>query len=160
MNIDFAPPSQHKSSMRLGISAAMLALLLGMVWSITGDTEAAFPHNASSVPSEEEVQVINSAIDALNFPWPEILSLVEASVDDGLRIIQFDADPRENRLTLHGEARDSRSVLELPDRLRASPLIADARVISQNPAGDREANGYPIRFALTATLRPLAGEQP
>jgi hypothetical protein len=146
--------------MRLGISAAMLALLLGMVWSITGDTEAAFPHNASSVPSEEEVQVINSAIDALNFPWPEILSLVEASVDDGLRIIQFDADPRENRLTLHGEARDSRSVLELPDRLRASPLIADARVISQNPAGDREANGYPIRFALAATLRPLAGEQP
>jgi hypothetical protein len=160
VNIDFAPPGRHKSSMRLGISAVMLALLLGMVWSITGDTEAAFPQNASAMPSEEEVQAINSAVDELNFPWPEVLSLVEASVDGSLRIIQFAADTRENRLTLHGEARDSRSVLELPDRLRASPLITDARIISQNPAGDQESNGYPIRFTLAATLRPLAGEQP
>jgi len=160
VNIDFAPPGRHKASMRLGVSAIMLALLLGMVWSITGDTEAAFPQNASAMPSEEEVQAINSAVDELNFPWPEVLSLVEASVDGSLRIIQFDADARENRLTLHGEARDSRSVLELPDRLRASPLITDARVISQNPASDQETNGYPIRFALVATFRPLAGEQP
>ena len=160
MNIDFAPQSRHRASLRLGISAAMLALLLGMVWSITGDTEAAFPQNASSVPSEEEIQAINSAVDELNFPWPAVLALVEKSVDDSLRIIQFDADARENRLTLHGEARDSRSVLELPDRLRASPLIADARVISQNPASDQEATGYPVRFALVATFRPPAGEQP
>lgn len=160
MNIDFAPQSRHRASLRLGISAAMLALLLGMVWSITGDTEAAFPQNAASVPSNEEIQAINSAVDELNFPWPAILSLVETSVDDSLRIIQFDADARENRLTLHGEARDSRSVLELPDRLRASPLISDARLVSQNPASDLEANGYPIRFALVATFRPVAGEQP
>ena len=146
--------------MRLGISAVMLALLLGMVWSITGDTEAAFPQNASAMPSEEEVHAINSAVDELNFPWSEVLSLVEASVDGSLRIIQFDADTTRDRLSLQGEARDSRSVLELPDRLRASPLITDARVISQNPAGDQETNGYPIRFALAATLRPLAGEQP
>ena len=160
MKIDFAPPSRHKSSMRLGLSAVMLALLLGMVWSITGDTEAAFPQNTSSIPSEEEIHAINGAVDELNFPWPEVLSLVETSVDGSLRIIQFDADARENRLTLHGEARDSRSVLELPDRLRASPQIIDARVISQNPASDQDTNGYPIRFVLAATFRPLAGEQP
>lgn len=160
MNIDFAPQSRHRASLRLGISAVMLALLLGMVWSITGDTEAAFPQNTASVPSNEEIQAINSAVDELNFPWPAVLSLVETSVGDSLRIIQFDADARENRLTLHGEGRDSRSVLELPDRLRASPLITDARLISQNPASGQEANGYPIRFTLVATFRPVAGEQP
>ncbi len=160
MNIDFAPQSRRRASLRLGISAAMLVLLLGMVWSITGDTEAALPQNVASMPSDEEIQAINGAVDELNFPWPAVLSLVETSVDDNLRIIQFDADARENRLALHGEARDSRSVLELPDRLRASPLIIDARLISQNPAGDLEANGYPIRFSLVATFRPVEGVQP
>jgi Fimbrial assembly protein (PilN) len=160
MKIDFAPPGQHRSLMRLAISVVMLALLLGMVWSITSETEAAFPPNASLIPSEEEMHAINSAVDELNFPWSEVLSLVETSVDDNLRIIQLDADARENRLTLHGEARDSRSVLELPDRLRRSPLITDARVISQNPASDQESTGYSIRFALAATFRPAKVEQP
>lgn len=160
MNIDFAPPGQRRSHMRLAISAVMLVLLLGMVWSITSETEAAFPPNASLVPSEDEMHAINSAVDELNFPWSEVLSLIETSVDDNLRIIQFDADTRENRLTMHGEARDSRSVLELPDRLRRSPLITDARVISQNPASNQESSGYSIRFALAATFRPVTGEQP
>ena len=160
MKIDFAPPRQGRRSIRLAFSAVMLALSLGMVWSITGETEAAFSQNASLMPPEEEVHAINNAIDELNFPWPEVFSLLEASVDGRSRIIQFDADVRAGRLSLHGEARDSRSVLELPDRLRASPLIIEARVISQSPAGDQETNGYPIRFALEATFRPLAGEQP
>jgi hypothetical protein len=160
VKIDFAPPRQGRSSIRLGVSAVMLALLLGMVWSISGETEAAFSQNASSMPSEEEMHAINSAVDELNFPWSEVLSLLEASVDGSLRIIQFDADATAGRLSLQGEARDSRSVLELPDRLRASPLITEAHVISQSPASDQETNGYPIRFALAATFRPLAGEQP
>jgi len=160
VKIDFAPPRQGRPSIRLAVSAVMLALSLGMVWSITGETEAAFPQNASSLPSEEEMHAINSAVDELNFPWSEVFSLLEASVDGRSRIIQFDADVRAGRLSLQGEARDSRSVLELPERLRASPLITEARVISQSPAGDQETNGYPVRFALEATFRPLAGEQP
>jgi Tfp pilus assembly protein PilN len=160
VKIDFAPPKQGRPSIRLSASAAMLALLLGMVWSITGETEAAFSQNASLMPPEEEVHAINNAIDELNFPWSEVFSLLEASVDGRSRIIQFDADVRAGRLSLQGEARDSRSVLELPERLRASPLITEARVISQSPAGDQETNGYPVRFALEATFRPLAGEQP
>jgi hypothetical protein len=160
VKIDFAPPRQGRPSIRLAISAVMLALSLGMVWSITGETEAAFPQNASSLPSEEEMHAINSAIDELNFPWSEVFSLLEASVDGRSRIIQFDADVRAGRLSLQGEARDSRSVLELPDRLRASPLITEARIISQSPAGEQATNGYPVRFALEATFRTLAGARP
>ena len=106
------------------------------------------------------MHAINSAVDELNFPWPRFsrwskrASMAVCASSSSMPM------PREYRLSLHGEARDSRSVLELPDRLRASPLIIDARVISQNPASDQDTNGYPIRFALAATFRPLAGEQP
>jgi hypothetical protein len=48
----------------------------------------------------------------------------------------------------------------MPERLRARPMIKDALVIRQNPDSDQDTNGYPIRFVLAATFRPLAGEQP
>ena len=127
---------------------------------MTSETEAGLPQNQTSIPSEEEVQAINKAVDELNFPWLEVLTLVETSVDIGLRITQFDADAREGRLILHGEARDSRTVLELPARLRESSTVSDARVTSQSPANSPDATSYPIRFALEVIFLSGSGEQP
>ena len=158
LNIDFAPVAPGNYSLRLGLGSLLLALLLGIAWTMTSETEAGSPQNQILIPSEEEVQAINKAVDELNFPWLEILTLVETSVDASLRIIQFDADAREGRLILHGEARDSRAVLELPARLRDSPTVSDARVTSQRPANSPDAMSFPIRFALEVTFRSGSGE--
>ncbi len=160
LKIDFAPVAPGKSSIRLGLGSILLALLLGIAWTMTSETEAGLPQNQTLIPSEEEVQAINKAIDELNFPWLEVLTLVETSVDTSLRITQFDADAREGRLVLHGEARDSRAVLELPSRLRESATVSDARVTSQSPANRTDATSFPIRFALEVTFRSGSGEQP
>jgi hypothetical protein len=160
LRIDFAPVSGRKSSLRLGIGSAVMALILALAWTITNETEAGLPQYQSSRPAEEEIRAINRAIDELNFPWLQVLMLVEKGVDDSLRIVRFDANARDGRLNLHGEARDSRSVLELPAKLRASPVVADARVISQSPVGGGDASIFPIRFALEVSFLAFEGEQP
>lgn len=160
LQINFAPRSARQSPLRLGISAAMLALILAMTWSLTSETEAGLPPHQTLMPSAEEIQHINSAIDELNFPWLALLTSLENSADESLRIIQFDADIRDGRLSLQGEARDSRAVLELPGRLRTNPAVSAARVISQSPAKHGEIRDFPIRFALEVTFRTPAGEQP
>lgn len=159
LRLDFAP-SRAESSLRLGLGSAMLALILAVTWSLTGDTEAGPPPHQTSLPSAEEVQSINAAVDQLNFPWGRVLGLVEASVDDSQRMTRFEADARDARLSIQGEARDSRAVLDLPGRLRADALVADARVLSQGPANASETGGLPIRFALEVSLRTKAGESP
>ncbi|HWR80831.1 MAG TPA: hypothetical protein VN303_11620 [Pseudomonas sp.] len=160
LRIDFAPSAGRKSSLRLGLGSAAMVLILSLAWVITSETEAGLPQSLVSQPAEEDIRMMNNAIDELNFPWLQILSLVEDSVDDTLRIIQFDANARDGRLSLHGEAKDSRVVLELPARLRASPVIEEARVISQNPAGNNETGNFPIRFALEVTFRATDRIQP
>jgi len=159
LRLDFAP-AHRESSLRMGLGSAMLALVLAVAWSLTGDTEAGPPPHQAVLPSIEEVQAINVAVDELNFPWGAVLSLVEASVDDSQRITRFEADAREGRLSLQGEARDSRAVLALPGRLRADALVADARVLSQGPASALENGGFPIRFALEVSLRSGPGGAP
>jgi hypothetical protein len=160
LRIDFAPVRGRKSSLRVGIGSAVMALILALAWTITSETEAGLPHYQSATPTQEEIRAINNAIDELNFPWLQVLVLVEGSVDDSLRIVQFDANARDGRLNLQGEARDSRSVLELPARLRTSQVVADARVMSQNPASNHEAGSFPIRFALEVSFRVTEGVQP
>jgi len=39
-------------------------------------------------------------------------------------------------------------------------VVADARVISQNPASNYEAGSFPIRFALEVSFRVAEGVQP
>lgn len=160
LQIDFAPARPGKSPLRLGIGSTLLALLIGLVWIVTNETEAGLPPHQTLLPSEEEVRTINRAIDDINFPWLALLTAIEGSTDDSLRIIQLDASASDERLTLQGEARDSRAVLELPARLRATSAIADARVLSQSPASLTEVRDYPIRFALEVTLRSAEGERP
>ena len=160
LQIDFAPVARRQSPLRLAIGSAMLALIIGAAWSLTGEMEVGLPANYVSMPAEEEIQGINSAIDDLNFPWLAVLTSIESSADETLRILQLDADARDGRLNTQGEARDSRVVLELPGRLRRNPAIADARVVSQSPASDGETHEFPIRFALEVTFGVPEGEQP
>ena len=69
-------------------------------------------------------------------------------------------------MTIQGEARNSKAVLELPTRLRSNPAIAEARVVSQSPASNSEARDFPVRFATTLPVgqdypgwRPVDGVQ-
>lgn len=160
LDINFAPHHAGRGSLRMGIGTAILTLTLGIAWTVTSETEAGLPHYGSQMPSEEEVQAINTAVDELNFPWLDILTLVETSTNETVRISQFDADAREGRLTLNGEARYSRAILELPSRLRASPVVIDARVTSQSPTDAREVSSYPIRFALEVSFRQNSEVRP
>lgn len=157
--LDFAP-ARSGSSLRVGVGLAMLALVLAVTWSLTGDTEAGPPPHQAALPSIEEVQAINTAVDELNFPWGRVLGLVETSIDDSQRITRFEADARDGRLSFQGDARDSSAVLALPGRLRADALVADARVLSQGPANATENGGFPVRFALEVNLQTHSGELP
>lgn len=159
LDINFAPRHARQGSLRMGIGTAILVLMLGVAWTITSETEAGLPHYGSQMPSEDEILAINKAVDELNFPWQDVLTLVETSVDETVRISQFDADAREGRLNLNGEALDSRAILELPARLRASSTVIDARVTSQSPANNQEATGCPIRFALEVSFRQTSGSR-
>lgn len=157
--LDFAP-ARRESSLRVGLGSAMLALVLAVTWSLTGDTEAGPPPHQAALPSAEEVQAINTAVDELNFPWGRVLGLVETSIDDRQRITRFEADARDERLSVQGEARDSSAVLALPGRLRADALVADARVLSQGPTNATENGGFPVRFTLEVNLQIRSGDQP
>lgn len=159
LQLDFAPVYRD-SSLRVGLGSAMLALVLAVTWSLTGDTEAGPPPHQAALPSIEEVQAINTAVDELNFPWGRVLGLIETSIDDSQRITRFEADARDGRLSFQGDARDSSAVLALPGRLRAEALVADARVLSQGPTNSTENGGFPVRFALEVNLQTRSGEQP
>ena len=160
LEIDFAPPSKSRPSWRMGLWAMMLTLLLGLTWSLTSETEAGLPHSYGLIPSEEEIRSINSAIDDLNFPWLALLKAIEESGDECIRILQLDADVRDLRMTIKGEARNGNAVLELPDRLRDKPVIEAARVTSQTPAANSGTGNFPLRFALEASLRIQEGDKP
>lgn len=151
LQLDFAP-AKASSPLRLGLGSAMLALLVALLWSNAGDIEAGLPSHQALLPGGEEVRAINAAIEDLDFPWGRVLGLLEASIDQSLRISHFDADVRTGRLTVSGEARDSHVVLELPARWRADPLVAEARVLSQSPVDGENAGIFAIRFAVEVTL--------
>ena len=160
LNIDFAPSTPKRSPLRLGIGSTMLALILAVAWILSSETEAGLPPHQALMPSEEEIQNINRAVDDLNFPWLAVLTSLENSTDESLRVIQIDADARDGRLNLQGEARDSRAVLDLPGRLRTHAAVSDARVVSQSPADNGDPREFPVRFALEITLGNSAGELP
>lgn len=160
LDLDFAPKKGGRSSLHLGLGGLLLTLLIGIAWTMTTETEARLPQHQIQGPGDEEVQAINSAIDDLNFPWLDVLTLVEASVDSAVHVTRLDADAREGRLSLQGEARDSRAVLELPARLRASRTVRDARVTSQSPANSSAAMIYPISFGLEVTFHSGGRESP
>ena len=160
LQIDFAPSAKTQSPLRLGLASITLAVVLGLAWSLSNETEAGLPPNHTLMPTSEEVRNINSAIDDLNVPWLAVLNAIENSADDSLRFLQLDADARDGRMTIQGEARNSRAVLELPARLRSDPEITEARVISQSPASHTEARNFPIRFALEVKFQAAEGEQP
>ncbi|RIX49506.1 MAG: hypothetical protein D3M94_00395 [Rhodocyclales bacterium GT-UBC] len=157
LRLDFAP-ARRESSFRVGLGSAMLALVVAASWSLTGDTEAGPPPYQAALPSVEEIRAINAAVDELNFPWGQVLGLVESRIDGSQRITRFEADARAGRLSFQGEARDSSAVLMLPARLQADALVAEARVLSQGPANPAENGGFPIRFTLEVSLQGGSGE--
>jgi len=152
LKLDFAPRTPDKSARRLSLAGLMLTLLLGIVWGITSNTEAGPPREHSTTPADEEIAAINQAVGELNFPWADLLAQVEASIDSQARLLQIEVNAGEGRLTLRGEASDSRAVLALPGRLRTGAPISDARILSQIPVDSSEPGAYPIRFTLEATL--------
>jgi hypothetical protein len=160
LRINFAPTAKPLSPQRLVTSAIMLALTLGLVWLQSNETEASLPPNQARMPSAEGVRSINNAIDDLNFPWLAVLNSIETSADESLRFLQIDADTRDKRMTMQGEARNSKAVLELPNRLRRNPAIADARVVSQSPASNADNHDFPERFALEVIFQGTEGAQP
>lgn len=151
LRLDFSPVASP-SPLRLGLGSAALALLVAFLWAGVGDIEAGLPQSLALLPDIEEVQAINVVIDDLDFPWVQVLGLLEASIDQNLRIRHFDADAREGRLTVNGEARSSQVVLELPARLRADSRVLEARVLSQSPVDSDTADDLPIRFTLEVIL--------
>jgi hypothetical protein len=158
--IDFSPKSPSSSPLRVGIGSAVLALTLAAAWMLTSESEAGLLPHQALMPAEEEIRGINSAIDDLNFPWLAVLTALESSTDESLRIIQLDADAHDRRLNLRGEARDGRAVLDLPGRLSTHSAVGEARVVSQSPADNGEHSEFPVRFELEVTLRGSDGGQP
>ena len=159
LQLDFRPPKRDVS-LRLGLGSAALALMMAGAWMLTGDTVAVSSLHRASLPSAEAVAAINGAVDELNFPWGKVLDTLEASVDDGFRIVRFEADAHDRRFGLHGEARSSQLVLELPGRLQRDGVVAEARVVSQGPAANDEPGGLPISFGIEASLAAGNGGQP
>ncbi len=151
LDLDFAP-RPPKAGIRLGLVALLLCLVLGIVWGITGNTEAGQPSGQIRQPGAEEIGAINEAIGQLNYPWSALLAHLRTSVDEQSRLEQIEIDVAENRLTLRGEARDSQSVLAILNRLREGFLLGDVRIVSQNPVAAAEAGPYPLSFTLEASL--------
>jgi hypothetical protein len=159
LRLDFAP-HPAPSSLRLGLGSAMLALILALAWSLNNETVAVPPEHLAALPSLEEVDAINGAIDELNFPWTHVLGIVESIVGDDLRLARFEADARDGKAGLQGEARESRAIFNLPAQLRANPLVADARIVSQAPVSESIGSAYSMRFGLELSLQTPTGERP
>lgn len=158
LRIDFAPAKTRTRplALHLGMFSASLALACGLVWSMTGETVAGLTPPAAEFTAEK-TSALNQAIDDLNFPWLEVLALLEENSSRELRFSQLAAEPRTGLLALQGEARDSRSILTLPQQLRRNPLVSEARILSQSSADNAENTAYPQRFALELQISPPTG---
>lgn len=150
LRINFAPsqPASRPRLLGLSIGTATLVLFCALAWTMTGETEAGFPLRQENVPGEEKNLSLNKAIDDLNFPWLNILALLEENTSPELRLGQMEVDTRSARLNLQGEARDSRAVHSLPANLKRNLLVSDVRIVSQSTASADENMAYPTRFAL------------
>ena len=160
----------EQAAQRDELRQALVALASGMVRRIAADlapaqvlaalAERAFDHVVPAQPVRLRVPAALLEPVRAQLAQRELALPVQCSADDSLRFLQLDADARDGRMTIQGEARNSRAVLELPARLRSNPAITEARVISQSPASNTEARSFPIRFALEVKFQSSEGEQP
>jgi hypothetical protein len=157
LQINFAVQPRPPRLMRLGLGSASLLLCCALVWTMTGETEAGLRISQANLPSEAKVTAINQGIDDLNFPWLSILDLLEKHSGNDLRFSRIEADTRNSRLTLHGEAKETRAVIALPEQLRADPLVGEARISGQSTSEDAAAMEYPTRFSLELQILPSGG---
>jgi len=157
LQINFAVQSKQPRLFRLGLGSASLILCCALIWTMTGETEAGLRISQANLPGEAKVTAINQSIDDLNFPWVSVLGLLEKNSGNDLRFRQIEADTRNSRLTLHGEAKEARAVIALPEQLRANQLIGEARILSQSTSEDAVAMEYPTRFSLELQIVPSGG---
>ena len=157
LQINFAAQPKQPRLMRLGLGLASLLLCCTLIWTMTGETEAGLRISQENLPGEAKVTAINQSIDDLNFPWVSVLGLLEKHSGNGLRFSQIEADTRHSRINLHGEAKDGRAVIALPERLRADPLVEEARILSQSTLDDAASQEYPTRFSIELQILPSGG---
>ena len=154
LDIDFASRSAGLLSLRRVASALGSALAIAGVASLTSNTVATLPPPPADILAGVNVEAVNTAIEALNVPWSRVLTHIEQSVGDEVRLTRMEIDAASGRLSLQGEATDDRAVLALPARLNALPDFADARVLSQSRGAPGAQLAFPVRFVLELRLRP------
>ncbi len=164
LRINFAPRSDGSTPrpprLRFGLGALLVASLVLAITGMSPDIDASLTPPPATGLAEEEIETINRAIDDLNFPWLPLLASLEKQVSGDTRLTRFEADASNIQISLQGEARDEKSVLDLPRRLRQQGPIGEVRLVSQSSALPGEGGEFPIRFALTLQLSNPPGGQP
>lgn len=164
LRINFAPRSPkaqpQRPRVRLGLGALLVATLILTITGMSPEIDASLTPPPAIGLAESEVETINHAIDDLNFPWLSLLSTLETQLNGNTRLTRFEVDANTTQISLQGEARDEKSVLDLPRRLRQQGPIGEVRLVSQSAALPGEGGEFPIRFALSVQLANMPGGRP
>ena len=153
LDIDFAPRSSGLMNVRRAVSALGTALAIAGTVALTSNTVATLPPPPGDILAGVNVDAVNAAIETLNMPWGIVLTHIEESVGDAVRLTRLEIDTASGRLMLQGEATDDRAVLALPALLNAKPDFSEARVLSQSRSAPSAQSAFPVRFVLELRLR-------
>lgn len=157
--IDFVPrrPPGQRLRWFAGGAGALLLVLASASWLLPPPAEAGHMAAAEppALPSRDEAQAVDAAVRRLNFPWLDALAALENACDDpqAIRLVSVSADAQHAVLKIAGEARAYDDAQALSARLRASPAVAAATLLSQEAQADKLL--LPVRFALELQLREL-----
>ena len=66
-----------------------------------------------------------------NFPWNQVLSVVEQGVNPDIELLEFVPDKATRQILLRGEARDRQALMKFMVALAAQPLMHNVHLASQ-----------------------------
>lgn len=96
----------------------------------------------------KEVEFINDVIKRKTFSWTGLLTQLEASVPQGVHLIQISPDFPAGKVTITGRARAMKEVLAMVDAMSKSGGFRDVFLLRHSKGKEEDAGG--VIFTVSA----------
>jgi hypothetical protein len=98
--------------------------------------------------SSEQLQQIQTTVEALTLPWNELLQGIEKSDMQDIALLNLDPNSKKHQIAISGEAKNLQTALSYIQKLESQPMLNKVYLQKYNID---EANLYkPVKFTLSA----------